>query len=198
MFHVRPADVDESQRPGEAPRDYVLRLAEKKAKACAASARPGEVVVAADTAVVLDGEILGKPASLAEAVEMLRRLRGRSHQVCTAIAVLENETGALLTDLCVTEVNMRAYTEEEIQTYVLSGDPLDKAGAYAIQHDGFRPVENMQGCYASVMGLPLCHLSRTLAKLDISSRTPLAIQCQSALKYNCPIFARVLTGEDIG
>ncbi len=198
MFHVSPTNTDESRLPGETPQAYVLRLAEAKARVCAETVHPGEVVIAADTAVTLESDILGKPSSLAEAAEMLRRLRGRRHQVCTAVAVLEKDTGVLLTDLCVTNVKMRAYTDEEIQAYVFSGEPLDKAGAYAIQHEGFHPVEDLRGCFASVMGLPLCHLSRTLAKLDIHSRTPLAEQCQSALRYECPIYARVLAGEEIG
>jgi MAF protein len=197
-FLVRPADVDESLRPGEAPRTYVLRLAEEKARACAETARPGETIVAADTAVTLDGDILGKPASKAEAVDMLRRLRGRRHQVCTGVAVVDTATSNLVTDLCVTDVPMRAYSEEEIQAYVLTGDPLDKAGAYAIQHAGFRPVESLAGCYASVMGLPLCHLTRSLRKVNISPQKDLAAECQAALQYECPIFPRVLAGEDIG
>jgi MAF protein len=198
MFHVQPTETDETPLAGEKPADYVRRLAESKARACEPHVRPGEVIIAADTAVVLDEEILGKPASLAEAVEMLHRLRGRTHQVYTAIAVLEKDTGTLLSDLCITNVPMRAYTDEEIRTYVVTGDPLDKAGAYAIQSESFHPVENMSGCYASVMGFPLCHISRTLAKLDIISKSPLAEQCQSALKYRCPIFSRVLAGEQIG
>ena len=93
---------------------------------------------------------------------MLRRLRSRTHQVYTGIAVMPLSDGNLLTDLCVTDVPMRAYSDEEIDAYVATGDPLDKAGAYAIQHPDFHPVESMSGCYASVMGLPLCHLTRTL------------------------------------
>lgn len=198
MFHVRPADVDESQRPGEAPRAYVLRLAESKARACAESARPGETIIAADTAVTLEGDILGKPHNMAEAVEMLQRLRGRRHQVCTAIIVMEADSGKMVFDLCITDVPMRAYTDEEIRAYVLSGDPLDKAGAYAIQHAGFHPVKKLKGCYASVMGLPLCHLTRSLRKLEIFPKNDIAAECQSALQYECPISARVLGGEDLG
>ncbi len=197
-FDARPASVDESLHSGEAPRTYVLRLAEEKARACAESARPGETILAADTAVTIDGEILGKPGDAAEAVDMLRRLRGRRHQVCTGIALMDMDSGTLVTDLCVTDVPMRAYTEEEIQAYVASGDPLDKAGAYAIQHAGFQPVEALSGCYASVMGLPLCHLTRTLRTLDIPPKTDLAAECQAALQYECPIFSRVLAGESIG
>jgi MAF protein len=197
-FHVRPADVDESLHPGETPRAYVLRLAKIKAKACALTAHPGETIVAADTTVTMDRQVLGKPSGPAEAVSMLRQLRGRRHQVCTGFAVLDVNRNRLITGLCITTVPMRAYTDEEIQAYVLSGDPLDKAGAYAIQHAGFHPVESFSGCYASVMGLPLCHLARALRGLDISPKTDIAAECQSALHYECPIFSRVLAGEEIG
>jgi predicted house-cleaning NTP pyrophosphatase (Maf/HAM1 superfamily) len=93
---------------------------------------------------------------------------------------------------------MRDYRDDEIEAYVATGDPLDKAGAYAIQNAGFHPVEAMRGCYASVMGLPLCHLARSLHKLDIAPRTDIAAECQSALGYACPISSAVLRGEMVG
>jgi MAF protein len=198
MFHTRPADVDESQRPGEEPGAYVLRLAESKARTCAASAHPDLVIVAADTTVASGNAILGKPKDMAEAVEMLKALRGRSHQVYTGIAVLRMSDGRLVTDLCITDVPMRAYRDDEIEAYVATGDPLDKAGAYAIQNAGFHPVEALRGCYACVMGLPLCHLARSLQKIDIAPRYDIAEECQSALKYACPISAAVLRGEKVG
>src|SRR5450756_1770161 len=205
-FNTSFAEVDESQHPGEAPGTYVLRLAENKARTCAASPTnigtmsAGEdlIILAADTAVV-DGEaILGKPKDMAEAVEMLRQLRGRTHQVYTGIAIIRMSDGNLGTDLCVTAVPMRAYSDEEIDAYVATGDPLDKAGAYAIQHPKFHPVETMSGCYASVMGLPLCHLTRTLLQLDITPRTDISAECQSCLDYACPISVAVLRGEQVG
>jgi septum formation protein len=206
MFNIRPAEVDESQRPGEAPGTYVLRLAESKARACAGSPKnrgtmsAGDdlTILAADTAVVDGKAILGKPNDTAEAVEMLRRLRNRTHQVYTGIAVMRLSGGNLGTDLCVTDVPMRAYSAEEIDAYVATGDPLDKAGAYAIQHPVFHPVETMSGCYASVMGLPLCHLTRTLRPLDIAPSTDISAECQSCLNYTCPISAAVLRGEQVG
>jgi septum formation protein len=195
MFHTRPADVDESQRLGEAPGDYVLRLAESKARACAASSHPDLVIVGADTAVVNGKTILGKPKDMAEAVEMLKALRGRSHQVYTGIAILRLSDGRLVTDLSITDVPMRDYRDDEVEAYVATGDPLDKAGAYAIQNAGFHPVESMQGCFASVMGMPLCHLARSLQKLEIAPRSDIAEACQSALGYVCPISSAVLHGE---
>jgi septum formation protein len=197
-FRTRPADVDESQQPGEAPGAYVLRLAESKARACAKSEQAEEIILAADTAVIHGSAILGKPKEAAEAVEMLKDLRGSSHQVYTGIAVLRQSDGYLVTDLCITDVPMRAYRDDEIEAYVATGDPLDKAGAYAIQNAGFHPVESLQGCYASVMGLPLCHLTRSLHKLAVSPRSDIAAACQSALGYACPISAAVLGGEMVG
>ena len=200
IFNTRPTEVDESQRPGEAPGTYVLRLAESKARTCpqGTSAHKELTILAADTAVVDGKAILGKPKELAEAVEMLLRLRSRTHQVYTGIAVMRLSDGNLGTDLCVTDVPMRAYSDEEIDTYVATGDPLDKAGAYAIQHPKFHPVEMMSGCYASVMGLPLCHLTRTLRQLDIAPKTDISAECQSSLNYTCLISAAVLRGEQVG
>jgi septum formation protein len=193
-FTVRPADVDESPLPGEAPATCVLRLAESKANAT--SSHPGETIVAADTAVVIDGTLLGKPRHQAESVEMLRRLRGRRHQVHTAIAVRRGDR--LVTDLCTTDVPMRPYTDEEIDTYVATGDPLDKAGAYAIQHMDFHPVESLGGCYASVMGLPLCHFVRTLRWVGVTPAADVPVACQAFLQYTCPISEAVLRGEAVG
>ena len=210
IFDSRPADVDESQRPGEEPSAYVLRLAESKARVCAspdgaAGSAQAEMIhlrdtfiLAADTAVVDGQAILGKPMNPAEAVRMLQSLRGHSHQVLTGLAVLRPGDGTLVTDLCVTEVPMRVYRDDEIEAYVASGDPLDKAGAYAIQNPAFHPVESLSGCYASVMGLPLCHLTRSLRRLGVAPLTNIAAECQSALGYACPIFSAVLRGEKVG
>lgn len=198
VFQVRPVDVDESKIPGESPGTYVLRLAEEKARACAATAHTGPIILSADTAVVDGEDILGKPRDTAEAVAMLRRLRGHSHQVRTGIALLRPSDGKLVTDLCITDVLMRTYTDDEIQAYVATGDPLDKAGAYAIQYSSFHPVEELAGCYASVMGLPLCHLTRSLRQLDIAPQTDISGECQSALDYACPISSAVLRGELVG
>ncbi len=197
-FESRSPEVDESQHPGEEAGAYVLRLAENKARACIATARQETVIIAADTTVADGKTLLGKPGSPAEAVEMLQALRGRTHQVYSGIAVLRTTGGNLGRDLCVTQVPMRTYDDHEIAAYVVSGDPLDKAGAYAIQHQGFHPVESMAGCYASVMGLPLCHLTRTLRSFGIVPHTDIAKECQSWLNYACPISARVLRGEQVG
>ena len=198
MFNVSVSNVDESQRIGEAPAFYVLRLAEAKARAAIAHARPEHIIIGADTVVVDGSRILGKPKDMMEATSMLKLLRGHAHQVYTALAVLRMHDEKLITDLCVTDVPMRNYSDEEIEAYVLSGDPLDKAGAYAIQYSGFHPVENMQGCYASVMGLPLCHLIRVLKKMDVDSDRELPAACQTFLQYQCPVSRAILRGEQVG
>ncbi len=156
--------------------------------------RESALIIAADTTVADEGNILGKPADAAEAESMLRRLRGRQHQVYTALAVLRTADGRLWHDLGVTDVPMRLYSDEEIQSYVSSGDPLDKAGAYAIQHAGFHPVASLQGCYANVMGLPLCHLTRLLRQVGIQPEQPVADACQAALAYTCGVYAQILGG----
>jgi septum formation protein len=191
-FTAAPADIDESVLPGESAREYVLRLAEAKARKSAIKAEAGQVVIGSDTSVIIDGDILGKPADFAEAESMLRRLRGRTHQVYTGIAVFRPADGKLAADLCITDVPMRAYSDEEIRTYVATGDPLDKAGAYAIQHPGFQPVASMSGCFSSVMGLPHCHLARLLRDFGIHPTADLPGNCQAFLKYDCPVFPSIL------
>lgn len=191
-------EVDETRLAGEAPADYVLRLAETKARAAQGAANQVSCVVAADTAVVDGDEVLGKPLDRSDAVRMLQQLRGRTHHVYTGLAVLHSETAVLLTDLCITDVPMRDYTDAEIRSYVASGDPLDKAGAYGIQHPGFHPARELHGCFASVMGLPLCHLLRLLVRLDITSQPALPDRCQEHLNYACPVSDAILRGEQVG
>lgn len=191
-FAVSVADVDESQLENESPAEYVLRLAKKKARAVDTDIN--QIILAADTTVVDGQHILGKPKDSAEAVMMLTQLRGRTHQVYTGVALLRTSDGLLLTDLCVTDVPMRNYSDEEIHAYVATGDPLDKAGAYAIQHAEFSPVASMDGCYASVMGLPLCHVTRMMIKIGIELQADVPLHCQKLLEYDCPIFSSVLSG----
>jgi len=191
-FTVSVADVDETPLENETPADYVIRLAQTKARTIAERTAGEHLILAADTTVVDGLDILGKPADEAEAVAMLTRLRGRTHQVYTGIALLRKSDGLLLTDLCVTDVPMRNYTDEEIRAYVASGDPFDKAGAYAIQHDGFRPVARMDGCYAGVMGLPLCHVVRLMRRMNVPPAADVPSNCQKLLEYNCPIFTSIL------
>jgi len=192
-FEIKPVEIDENPLVGEQPKAYVRRLAASKARAAAGDAAPDDIIVAADTTVVDQGEILGKPSGPGEAEIMLRRLRGRRHQVYTALAVLRVADGKMLIDWCVTEVPMREYTDDELQAYLASGDPLDKAGAYAIQHREFHPVVHLEGCYANVVGLPLCHLVRTLHQMQIEPDNDVPAACQSTLQYDCSIFPHVLS-----
>lgn len=193
-FRVLPADVDESVLPGEPADRYVLRLAEVKARAVSAQAGPGEIIVAADTTVADGDEILGKPRDAEEARIVLTSLRGRVHQVYTALAVYDPAADQMVTELAATDVPMREYSAEEIEAYISTGDPFDKAGSYAIQHPEFRPVTHLTGCYANVVGLPLCHLARAIARLGISAADSLPVACQSTLAYECTVFEQVLKG----
>jgi len=190
--------VNEARLTGEAPAEYVLRLATEKARAALQEATSDEYIVAADTAVVDGATILGKPVDATEATEMLRLLRGRTHEVYTGIALISTASGNMLTDVCVTRVPMREYSDSEIGAYVASGDPLDKAGAYGIQHPGFHPVQYMAGCYASVMGMPLCHLLRLFERLGQDTQPNLPQQCQTHLAYQCPVSSAILRGESVG
>jgi septum formation protein len=193
-FSVAAADVDESVSENESPANYVLRLAETKARAVAGKAHAEQIVLAADTTVVDGGDILGKPKDAKEAATMLARLRGHTHQVYTGIALLRLSDGLRLKDLCVTDVPMRDYSDEEIQAYIQTGDPLDKAGAYGIQHPEFRPVAEMNGCYASVMGLPMCRVVRLMRKMDIQPNTDFFLTCETLLEYECPVSSAILNG----
>jgi len=192
MFSVVVADVDESVQANESPADYVLRLAEKKARAI--SAHDDQIILAADTTVVDGNDILGKPQDNMEAFAMLTRLRGRTHQVYTGLALLRRSDGLLLKSLSVTDVPMRAYSDAEIDAYVQTGDPLDKAGAYAIQHPRFKPVARMEGCYASVMGLPMCHVVRMMRELESPPHDNVPVKCQTLLEYQCPVSKSILSG----
>lgn len=196
-FKSTPADIDESFQQDEKPLQHVQRLARQKAQKVYECGGKDKLILAADTIVIHAGHILGKPKDAARAEEMLLALRGKVHQVATAICVID-EMGAYLADLCVSNVKMRTYTLEEIKAYVATGDPLDKAGAYAIQSQSFHPVPAFDGCFASVMGFPFCHIERNLRKIDGYNCVPVADICQKNLHYSCPIFSRVLDGEDIG
>jgi septum formation protein len=185
------ADVEENRGHGEKPEEMVCRLSQTKAEALAEDYSE-RLIVAADTIVVLEGRVLGKPAGADEAVAMLRRLRGREHLVFSALTALSPSTGQQVTELAQTTVWMRPYSDEEISCYVASGDPLDKAGAYAIQHREFNPVAYIQGCYASVMGLPLCHLTRALSRLGLNLPVDVPRVCQDFNGHRCSIAREIL------
>jgi septum formation protein len=185
-FRVSPVSINEDPLPGENPGDYVLRLAETKGRAAAGNAQPGELIISADTTVADGSLILGKPQNEAEARDMLYQLRDRFHQVYTALAVLEPQSGQIETSLAVSDVHMRSYTEAEVAAYIATHDPFDKAGSYAIQHEGFHPVDELHGCYSNVVGLPLCHLARLLRKYGLSAQIGPGPSCMMDLLYDCP------------
>jgi len=160
-FTVRAADVDETPWEAERPGPYVRRLAEAKARAIAAG--PEEIILAADTTVVAAGEILAKPADAADARRMLRLLSGRRHEVLTGICLRRGAEA--IRDHASTAVWFAPLTDAEIGEYVASGEPMDKAGAYAIQGLASRFVERIEGCYFNVMGLPMAMVWRHLKDL---------------------------------
>jgi MAF protein len=190
-FVIRASDVEEVDHAGEGPTAMAVRLSQAKARAVLAHVRDG-LIVAADTLVYLDGEVLGKPAGPAEAADMLRRLRGRSHLVFSGLTVIDAQSGGEFTQLAQTTVWMRNYSDTEIATYVASGDPLDKAGSYAIQYQDFRPVLRVAGCFANVMGLPLCHLYCVLREVGLAPvETPVAA-CDHYNRRTCDVALQIL------
>ena len=172
-FRVAPADIDESPREGETPFELVERLAVSKA-ACIADtvAEPGELVVAADTIVAIDGELLGKPADAADAHRMLRELSGRTHQVATGVCLIVagDSARARHSFVDVTDVTFYDLTDEEIDAYVASGEPLDKAGAYGIQGVGGRLlVRDIDGDFYNVVGLPIAKTVRAIRRYAVAT-----------------------------
>jgi septum formation protein len=189
-FDIQVTDVDETRRPGENPADMVIRLSRDKATALTATADVKDgadsamvAILSADTVVALDGAILGKPSKPADAAAMLRALRARTHQVYTAVSLLHR--GHLATRLSISDVKMRDYADGEIEAYVASGDPTDKAGAYAIQHEWFAPVAEWSGCYTGIMGLPLYAVAELLAQAGISDPIDVAVRCELATGQCC-------------
>ena len=162
-FDVKPAGTDESVDLHTTPVQAIQQIALQKATAVAAADRSAMLVIGADTAVVLGSRILGKPSNRENALAMLRQLRGRTHQVVTGLAIVENPSGNCAVSHTTTAVTMHSYSDRETEEYISSGEPEDKAGAYAIQGAGGRLVESIQGCYFNVVGLPLCELSRMLS-----------------------------------
>ncbi len=241
-LEIISVDIDEVPLPGERADAMAVRLSREKVQAAlrafriptgalrsphsqtlkgagAGDATQSEIciILASDTVVSLDGEPLGKPRDADDARSMLRRLRGRTHQVYTAIALLDlrtppahravsgadtNEDAARdggwssITDLASSDVPMRAYADAEIETYLAGGDPFDKAGAYAIQHTGFHPVDRFDHCFANVMGLPLCHVTRSLRELGIVPATDVPSACQRHIGYECPVYEEILTSDE--
>jgi septum formation protein len=188
VFEVIPANVNEDFEAIEDAREYVLRIAEDKARAVVQSAPHGSLVIAADTTVVdPDGIILAKPVHEAEAYQMLDRLRDRTHQVLTAVVVIRTADGSIAREICTTDVRMRSYNDPEIHSYIASGDPFDKAGGYAIQNSQFHPVEEISGCYTNVVGLPVCTLAHLLESFGVATNVDVPKGCSPAQYTACSI-----------
>jgi len=191
VIHVDAVDTNSFEglpRAGESPSEFVTRLSQVKAGAAVAGTDKA-IVIGADTVVVLDGEILGKPSTEGEAVSMLQRLRNRTHTVYTGVTALDGQSYRSTSACKSTEVEMRAYSDEEVEAYVATGEPMDKAGAYAVQDASFRPAHRVNGCYLNVVGLPLCEVVGLLETLgaDVKVRGDWTVpeQCD-----DCPLRER--------
>lgn len=167
IFTTDPADVDERVLPGEGAEAYAVRVALDKARVAAGRAGKG-IVIAADTIVVLGDAILGKPADARDAERMLGMLSGRMHRVISGLAIVDAKTGRARTGAAGTTVWFRGLTPAEIRSYVLTGEPLDKAGAYGIQEKGALLVEKIEGCYFNIVGLPLFLLGGMLREYGVN------------------------------
>ena len=163
-YKVHPVDLDESPLPDELPLDYVQRLAAEKSAACVAQLKTEIPVLAADTAVILGKVIMGKPKNQADALAMLTQLSGKTHQVYSAISLSGREHSLAVS---ITEVTFRCLTEREMLDYWHSGEPVDKAGSYAIQGIGGLFVESIKGSFSGVVGLPLFETAELLSKQGI-------------------------------
>ena len=203
-FSVVATEIPETPQVGESPQGVAVRLSRAKARvaharlATRAIGDAHTVIIGCDTVVALGDQILGKPVDAAEAWDMLQRLRNRWHTVYTGLALICALDGEQLTDVAATQVHMRDYTEEEIAAYIATGDPFDKAGAYAIQHAGFHPVSEIRGSYANVVGLPLCHLVRCLRRWRIEPRADVPAICEVHTGHTCYAHREILTGHNNG
>lgn len=189
-FRVAPAGIPEDPEPGEHPEQMVRRLSREKALAVArAESSQSGYYVAADSTVVLDGEAIAKPADEVEARSMLRRLRGTTHQVVTGFTVYDAATGRCITDASAADVQMRDFTDDEMEQSIASGTPMDKAGAYAIQDADFRPAALLSGCYSNVMGLPACRVVDTLAAMGCALPDRASMNVPAGCTMGCTLGA---------
>ena len=194
-FETRPGTFVEPKQGNQSPQNYVLSLA--AAKADHVPVQAGEIILSADTIVAFEDELLGKPADDAEAFETLKKLRGKPHSVFTALNISDVSAGKTLQSVCKTTVVMREWTPEEEAAYIYKGSYRDKAGGYAIQDPEFHPVERIEGCYANVMGLPLCHLYRLFVQLGLGLPKDLPAACQAHNNISCSFYPAVLGQPDL-
>lgn len=193
-FQIMVANADEDSISVPEPALNVVQTAQLKSAKIAASLQPNHpptIILAADTTVAHAGEMLNKPGNVEESWQMLRRLRNTKHEVHTGMVLLDPRNKREWRGVSTAVVTMRPYTDAEIETYIATGDPFDKAGGYAIQHPQFRPVAHLQGCYCNVMGLPVCDLIVALeqflgADSDILANIDFTAVNQAHLHYPCP------------
>lgn len=164
-FSIMTEDIDETMSPDRTPDEEVARLSREKAQAVCQTVSEQDVIISADTVVVLDGQVMGKPKDRADALRMLRALSGRTHQVLTGMTVRRGAQA--LTRVVTTEISFRDLTDREIMTYIETGEPLDKAGAYGIQEGAALFVSRLEGDFYNVMGLPVCTLALMLRQLGV-------------------------------
>ena len=194
-FDTMAADVDESTVSDPDPVQDCIQTARLKAEAILNQIKlprkEQTIIIAADTTVAFDGQMLGKPRDIANAKQMLSALRGRSHDVHTGVMIIDADTGREILGNHTAVVKMRNYTDQEISAYIASGDPLDKAGSYAIQHPVFKPVETLDGCFLGVMGLSICHLLQLLRQIDLPLRAELAALNAAHQGHNCSLYDNI-------
>jgi septum formation protein len=170
-FEVRPSSVNEDPLPGESPEAMVMRLAQEKALQVAGTVPAGSIVLGADTTVVVDGEMLAKPLDASDAARMLRRLSGRVHRVVTGVCLVKAPAVVAASGCERTEVRFRELSDVAIRDYVSSGEPFDKAGAYAIQGRASRFVTRIEGCYFNVVGLPVGLVDKLLTSIRVAPKS---------------------------
>lgn len=195
-FEKRPSNVDETHLENVDAVEYVRQMAWEKGLRVRHS--EGEWILSADTIVALDGCVVGKPANDEEAYAILRALRSRKHLVYTALCLRTENGGKAVESLCATDVFMRDYSDEELAAYIASGDYKDKAGGYAIQHRQFHPCTGVQGCYANVMGLPLCHLAMLLESAGCKLEVDVPQACQRYNDITCEVYPQIYRQENPG
>ena len=195
-FEKRPSNADETHPDDVDAVEYVRQMAREKGQAVLHT--DNEWILSADTIVALDGQVVGKPTDDANAYEILRALRARGHKVYTALCLRTQNGGGTLESLCATDVFMRDYSEEELAVYIDSNDYKDKAGGYAIQHKQFHPCTGVEGCYANVMGLPLCHLAMLLESAGCTLDTDVPQACQRYNDITCEVYPQIYRRENPG
>lgn len=194
-FQIQTVPVNEASIVEPDPALNSIYTAQLKAQALAEhysqSNQDKPYIIAADTIVAIDGEMLGKPGNKERAWEMLNLLRNKTHQVHTGICIIDQTKGGEHHGVHSAEVTMRDYSDAEINAYIATKDPLDKAGAYAIQNEQFQPVAHLNGCFLAVMGLSICHLLQLLSQLNIPMHADFATLKKSHELFPCPVYDKL-------